>query len=239
MLETQTLKSNRLATGRIKCEIAYAGQVDELVFYDIRGAFVWEPVPYFLILGEEAIDELYFDQSARGVLRILGEYENSTLSLNDFLNRLTDSLSLHSATIIYSDLRKKEYSDLFYEYQDKLKLNHLSLIGAPFCENFRLGMSITQDWIDQGLVRIPKTSLVWNQLETLHPGDIENDPEKRFPFIRRTAEKHPVPLFGPVVERPDRVGGGDAEDPLIGQSEEIETLAVFIGHPLPVGGRGD
>ena len=30
-------------------------------------------------------------------------------------------------------------------------------------------------------------SLVWNQLETLHPGDIENDPEKRFPRLRALA----------------------------------------------------
>ncbi len=184
MIDYQTVKSVRHENGHIALEVTIGNTPQTWRFYDIRGAFVWEPKPYFLILGEEVHDKFTAFPDRRGVLRLLDEYESETLSLNDFLGRLTDSLFLHSATDIYSDLSNKAHADLFYEFRDKANLSQLSLANAPFRENFRIAVSITQDWISQGLVSIPKNTLLWNQLEILNPGDIENEPEKKFSRVR-------------------------------------------------------
>lgn len=186
MIDFTLLRGSRTEKGAVVLEVETGGVAQKWIYRDTRGAFVWEPIPYYVILGELAPSNFDAPNDKRGPFYILDEHESSSLSLNDFFSRFTDSLSLLCTNDIYGDLKKKEYSDLFYSYQDKMRLN-LSLIAAPFFDNFRIAMSQTQDTINDGLLRIPKGSLVWNQLEIFNPSDIENEPERRFHRLRALA----------------------------------------------------
>jgi hypothetical protein len=168
-------------------EVDVGGASQTWRYVDTRGAFVWEPVPYYLILGELKPDRFDPLPEKRGPFYVLDEFESNSLSFNNFFSNFTDSLSLLCGDDIYTDLKKKEYVDIFYSYRDKMRLNHLSIIQAPFSEDFRAGMAQVMDAINEGFLRISKNTLLWNQLEIFNPKDIGDDPEKRFYRLRTLA----------------------------------------------------
>lgn len=189
-------------------------------FYNIVGGFVWEPTPYYIMLGEEVNDRYSAFPDARGVLRVLDEHENEEWSLNGFLSRMTDFLSLTQADTLYSDCgeKNKDRLDLFYQFTDKLHLTHLRVIHAPFSESFRLSMSITQDWITEGLLRIPRETLLWNQLEVFNPKELESAPEKRFYRLRALSfavcglQKYGKPAVLDISNLTQKLGGPPSQD---------------------------
>ena len=190
MIDFTLLRANRNSKGQVVTSVEVAGLEQTWTYTDIRSAFVLSPTPYYLILGELAPDKYDDKRVQRNPYYLLDEFESGNLSLNDFFSRLTDSLTLLCCNDIYCAdpwVRGKDEADLFYAYRDTMGgLTNLRLIGAPFSDNFRIGISQLMDTINGGLVQIPKTSLVWENLETFRKKDAfrEPSPEKTFYRLR-------------------------------------------------------
>jgi hypothetical protein len=187
MIDFKLVKGSRNDKGVVTLEVEVGGVSQVWKYIDTRGSLVWGPTPYCLILGELKPDRFDAMPEKRGPFYLLDEYESDSLSFEDFFSRFTDSLGLLCADDIYADLKEKDYVDIFYSYRDRMRLNHLSLTQAPFSEDFRAGMSQLLDAVNMGLIRIPETSLVWNQLQTFNPKDIAENPEKKFHRLRALA----------------------------------------------------
>lgn len=167
---------------RVRHWLKDAGEDSFRDYFDVRAAVVWPG--FYCILGEEAYDEHYFDQSAPGILRLLDEYQEPTLSVTDFLDRLTDATLLYGASVCYGETadRFNAYVDSFWGYLDKRRLR-LDLLEPPYSDNFALLMSKVQDAVNNGLLRVEKTSETSQELQSLSTADFQDATDK-FPKLR-------------------------------------------------------
>lgn len=166
--------------GKVRHVLREAGGEDSRDYFDVRCAVVWRPL-FCIILGEEAYDKHYFDQQAPGILRLLDEYQEPGLSINSFLDRLSDSMILHGALAAYGETgdKDKAFVDAWWAYCDKRRLR-LDLLQAPFADNFNLLSAKVQDSINSGLLRLERTSDTAQDLQGFATADLQDAPDSKF-----------------------------------------------------------
>lgn len=182
-------KSEMADNGMITHTIVTKGDDKVLHYHDVRGGLSWptEAAPgYYCILGEKYSETYRFEgMNRRGELRLLAEREFNGISLNDLFAQLTDDTAMLECRSIYTDTEEpfKGHVETFWEFVHKKGVKTGSLTEAPFVDNFLLGISWIQDWVKEGLLSIPETSVIYSQLKTISKADLAESPEDRFPAI--------------------------------------------------------
>ena len=103
----------------------------------------------------------------------LAEIESDDISPDRFFNRMTDYASMYGANTIYCDMsaNKETYVSAFHEYQSKVQGN-ISLIAAPFSENFSFSVGVLRDFYSSGKLTFLKDGKCREQLKGLSTEDL-------------------------------------------------------------------
>jgi hypothetical protein len=181
-MKYNVIKAEETEHGVIVHEID--GKETEKIRYSaIRAGLSW-PVKgssgYYCILGEEYVERnLFTNEQPRGKLVFLKELKATQPFLDVFFLPLTDDSTLYLCEKVYTDLSEDHADDAKF-YQDYLyekKLTHGRLEEAPYISNFNLGVSLIRRWIDNGLLTIPKDTIVHDQLSQIAKLDLDASPE--------------------------------------------------------------
>ncbi len=135
----------------------------------------------FCIIGQELQDKF---EVFSGPLRLLDEWEFSGFSVDQFWDRVSDSIVLHIARPVYFDIQDEANLLAFRDYCSRRKPN-LDHQEAPFANNFFTGLATCNDWLREGRLDLPKTSMVRSQLKSITRNDLKDteNPGKKFALI--------------------------------------------------------
>ncbi len=177
--------------GQIKHYYPYPDDREGLevkVFRAIKGGLSWpgsDSPGYYIILGEED-RPILAGRKERGKLILFTEKMLPSVFPDVFCKHVTDDCSTTYCQNIYTSLVTEEgkiseevefYRD--WKYRHEVSMGNLQ--EAPYSDNFALGISYIRQWIDDGLLELPKDSLAWIQLINFSRKDLDtSDVEERF-----------------------------------------------------------
>jgi len=174
---------NSDSTGRFIIHIVMNGNVEEKIRYVSVRAGVSFPSQdgkgAFVVVGQEMDDKL---ETAPTPLVLLDEWEFPGLSVDQFWDRVSDSLVLYGVKPVYFDATDETNLHVFMDYCDRRKLN-VDYQAAPFVDNFFAGLSTCNDWLREGRLDLHKTSVTRDTLRNITRTDLQNSPETKFPLV--------------------------------------------------------
>jgi hypothetical protein len=170
-MEYQVVRTNRDDKRIITHAIAGDGSSrEEHQYVTIRGGLGWpsKGAPgYYVILGQihGGISRFATGKHQKKPLRFLAEFESS--NLGEFFRRLVEDTALFLCQSYYTDK-----SELWRGYEESLSSycrgNQIAVIpsldGAVFVENFQYGANLIKEWLMDGALLIPQTSILYSQL---------------------------------------------------------------------------
>lgn len=188
---------------KIRHVVQNGDEQQQIDYFDIRCGLSWDPLSA-VVAGEQKYDSRYSRPvHNRGILRVTEELEGSILDLADFFDRLSDAVSLHRISEIYTDVSEEAFVEAFLDWSDRRKFL-IDLAQAPYSENPAVGISLIRSWDKDGLLRIDKDTQVYEHLSSLSDDDLENlaGPLNALRFVVSGFSKYP-PIrrdvsYGPV-----------------------------------------
>jgi hypothetical protein len=135
----------------------------------------------FCVVGQEMDDKL---ETGPSLLTLLDEWEYSGLSVDNFWNKVTDSLVLNAVSPLYLDERVQYEANLraFQDYCDRMHLK-IDFAFAPWSDNFFTGLSTANDWLSTGRLDLDKSSRTREQLKSITRDDLLDSPETKYPLV--------------------------------------------------------
>ena len=111
------------------------------------------------MIGEEWFDKRLY-ASDRGTMCLIWEYEFDGLSINKFLDKVTDAFTSYCYSVIYADLDREDYKTTLYDYCDSRNLSRINLQQAPFPDdwNIRLETFGEQKMLNDSIERVKKAN---------------------------------------------------------------------------------
>ena len=140
---------------------------------DVRAGVSWptsaNAAPsFFVIIGQnfDTIDGLMgYSQ--------LAEFQSDDVSPERFYNRMTDYATMYGIKHIFCDMseHKSSYVDGFNGFASKIE-GHLSLVEAPYSENFSFSVGILRDFWKKGVLGFLQGGKCTSQLRSLTEADL-------------------------------------------------------------------
>lgn len=184
--EYKLISGGRTPTGTVKHDVIVPGNIEEhYKYFDVRIGLTWpgsDNPAYACIVGEAWFDRNVY-ASDRGTMCLIWEAEYDGLSINRFLDKVTDAYTSYCVSEIYADLDQEDYKSAFYDYCDNHNLSGITLLQAPYADDFYLGLSQIKDLDSAGDISIPKTSEVFDEMRRIQRADLQNHPEINFPRL--------------------------------------------------------
>jgi len=141
---------------------------------------------YFCVMGK-----LWNEESRRsnqeekkGNLVFLDEHESNSLSLDEGINKLTDSAKRFYCDRFYTNIGEAfaGYIESFQGYvtRNKIKDPRPSLQEAPYNDDFLFGVKLVKDWEREKRIEIPEDSIAYKQLKPITMEHLKDKPEVNF-----------------------------------------------------------
>jgi hypothetical protein len=127
---------------------------------------------YYCILAEESISAAQRKEGQRGKLIVVREYEDPDILSSGFSKDLTDYAKLLECSTFYTvtkEFQERDYSadaKLLRDYAYK-KQSTVHLEEAPLSDRPDLGLRCINKWTEEGLLKLPEESLLYNQLKNV------------------------------------------------------------------------
>jgi hypothetical protein len=148
------------------------GKEELVACLEIRGAAV-SPTPafpgYYLIFGKEK-EAKELERHPLIFLSEANERLGSTL-----LERLRQDTRKLLAHTIYVDWKDERFSDSVDEKMKDLGVNVHPSLPNPLTEDIEQGVMRIQEWASRGLLHIPKTSILTEQLGKITPENFDDE----------------------------------------------------------------
>ena len=139
----------------------------------VRGGVSWptsaNAAPSFFMIIGQGFDTL----DGLGGYVELAEFQSDDVSPEKFYSKMTDYATMYKIDEIYCDMseHKASFVDGFNEFSSKLKGN-LSLIQAPYAENFSFSLGVLRQFWKKGVLEFLKGGKLTDQLRSLSEADL-------------------------------------------------------------------
>lgn len=186
-------------------------------FVSIRAGLSWpsgHAPGYFVLLGQRT------QENARGRCPLLFIAEGEERDPQTLFLRLSNEASTFYCGKVYADLSPKliGMETLFSHFKTEHEIQGLSLLDAPYKENFQVGLTFIKKWASEAALEIEPESILAGQLSRIPRGELGESPE---------AEWYAVNALRFVLAAFEKVGrkGGMTE-------ADVERLDRLYAHRL-------
>lgn len=197
-------------------------ETKELVLYrKIWGGVAWptEYSPaYACFIGQRYLEENRYEQTrTQEPLFFLSECQSDALTLEDFLQRITDETARLCGDKLYANLGQwseqseqkgdgkfSGYVTSFRRYLSDNKVPYVTLEGAPYVDNYLYTVQIINDFKKQEKLHVPENTTAFDQLTRIKKSDIQDNPEQHYFAVE--ALRHVVAAFAKYRPGPSLSG---------------------------------
>jgi hypothetical protein len=174
---------------------------------------------YACFVGQIFIPETRFEkQAVKEPLLFLSECQSDELTLEDFLQKVTDESVRLCADKVYANLGRdwseeheqegegnfSGYVTSFRRYLSDKEIPYVTLEGAPYVDNYLYSVQIINDFRHNERFTVPENTTAFDQLSSIKKSDLQNNPEAFFYAVE--AVRHVIGAYSKYRPGPSLSG---------------------------------